>query len=505
MRKQHVVTIHSKAILRAQLPAALAAAACAALGLMWVLEPAIAPFWLARLGLAVLGIAASAGVLWLAWNTQRQASDDAGRFFELLKQLDPSKVSANSVLEALPHADEDHPWQPVFDKLRSCFQAMVDREAAAETARAGAEVRARRIAAERDQIKDILAGLADPVLAVDQYGEITLANPSAQQLLGIDLLDLEHAPLDRLNRCQELVSLLNETRRRRAATQRSGEVAIADDEGTTSWYRIACRPLTQRHDSSAQDKGSNHGAVAVLTDVSGLKAVQKRNAEFVSAASHEMKTPLASIRAYLELLEDGDAATDAERDEFFGIIRSQTDRLQRLIENLLNLARIEAGVVNVRKEARSLNELLSETYNLLAPAAEQKDIVLTTDLSPLYLGVLADRDTLLQAAINLVSNAVKYTRPGGSVTIRSRLADQEVIFEVEDTGVGLSPDDCKKVFEKFYRVAKDKDMASGTGLGLPLVKHIVEDIHGGRIDVTSHPGIGSTFRVSLPGVAQISA
>ena len=130
---------------------------------------------------------------------------------------------------------------------------------------------------------------------------------------------------------------------------------------------------------------------------------------------------------------------------------------------------------------------------------------LVTELSTLYLGVLADRDTLLQAAINLMSNALKYTHPGGTVTLRSRLSDQEVIFEVQDTGVGLSPEDCQKVFEKFYRVKKDKEMAAGTGLGLPLVKHIVEDIHRGRIEVESEPGKGSTFRVVIPGIAQINS
>ena len=114
-------------------------------------------------------------------------------------------------------------------------------------------------------------------------------------------------------------------------------------------------------------------------------------------------------------------------------------------------------------------------------------------------------DMLLQAAINLLSNAVKYTRPNGTVTLRSRMTDQEVIFEVEDTGVGLSPEDCQKVFEKFYRVKKDRDMAQGTGLGLPLVKHIVEDVHRGRIEVTSELGRGSTFRVNLPGLGQLSA
>jgi len=141
----------------------------------------------------------------------------------------------------------------------------------------------------------------------------------------------------------------------------------------------------------------------------------------------------------------------------------------------------------------------------MQPAAQDKQIALGSEFSPLYLGVLADRDMLLQAAINLLSNAVKYTRSGGSVTLRSRMVDQEVVFEVQDTGVGLSADDCQRVFDKFYRVKKDRDMAQGTGLGLALVKHIVEDVHGGRIEVISVPGEGSTFRVSLPCLAQLNA
>jgi len=203
-------------------------------------------------------------------------------------------------------------------------------------------------------------------------------------------------------------------------------------------------------------------------------------------------------------LVDGDAEDEATREEFLSVINGQADRLERLIDNMLNLARIEAGVVSVNKKSRSLNELLEEAIHVLQPTAEAKRIELVTELSPLYLGVLADRDMLLQSAINLLSNAVKYTPEGGRVTLRSRLADDEVTFEVEDTGVGLSEEDCRRVFEKFYRVKKDKSMASGTGLGLPLAKHIVEDVHGGRLSVESVLGAGSTFCVVLPNAGQMS-
>jgi two-component system phosphate regulon sensor histidine kinase PhoR len=244
--------------------------------------------------------------------------------------------------------------------------------------------------------------------------------------------------------------------------------------------------------------------VASFSDIGALKALQKRNAEFVSSASHEMKAPLAGINAYVELLVDGDAEDEATRNEFLGVIKSQAERLQRLVENLLNLARIEAGVVKVNKRAQSLNEVLQEAYNVLSPTAEMKNIRLNCDLSSMYLGVYGDHDTLLQAAINLGSNAIKYTPPGGKVTIRSGLAEQGLSFEFSDTGVGLSKEDCSKVFEKFYRVKKDSNMAPGTGLGLALVKHIVEDVHGGRVEVESELDKGSTFRVLLPASEQFN-
>lgn len=485
--------------------AAVLAVGLAALGLAWAVEPAFVPssLWI-RLGMLAAGmVVALGGHLFLSMQGKQDAQ--GGRnYIEALALINPALATPEAITESLPDLPAGHPLAEGFAKLRECFVQFSERLAAAEHVRAGAEVRVRRSASERDQFKEILAGLSDPVVAVDQHGEIILANGSAQNLLGVELDEAEHPALERLDRCQELIGLLTETRRRKASSHRQAEVSLADRDGVQSWYRINCQALACQGETSG-DRGSNHGAVAVLTDISGLKAIQKRNAEFVSAVSHEMKTPLASIKAYVELLADGDAEDDATKDEFFQIINSQADRLQRLIENLLNLARIEAGVVQVNKSPLSLNPLLQEAYDVLQPAAEQKNMNLVAELSPLYLGVLADRDTLLQAAINLVSNALKYTHPGGTVTLRSRLNDQEVILEVQDTGVGLSPEDCQKVFEKFYRVKKDKEMAAGTGLGLPLVKHIVEDIHRGRIEVESELGKGSTFRVVLPGIAQISS
>lgn len=486
------------------------AATLTALGVCWVVEVWLGtPSLVVRAALLTGGAALAILVSGLSAERHAQAAQTARRFIERLCQQDSTAFLPDNV-NSLPELPAGNSFRPVVASFRQCLQQLAEQVERAEHQRTAAEARVHRIALERDQLKEILSGLSDPVVAVDSYGSVILANSPATKLLQLPAT-LEHPALEQLARCEELVSLLTETRKRRCNGHRTAEVNLPDDSGRQHWFRISCRTFADETGSQVAVPSSNgkaacdplaqtQGAVAVLTDITHEKAIQKRNAEFVSAVSHEMKTPLASVRAYVELLADGDAEDEATREEFLGVIHSQTERLQRLIDNLLNLSRIEAGVVNVSKAPRSLNELLEEAVNLLQPAAVHKRMELITDLSPLYLGVLADRDTLLQAAINLISNSLKYTPEGGRVTVRSRLDDDSVVFEVQDTGVGLSPDDKLKVFEKFYRVKKDQQMAAGTGLGLPLVKHIIEDVHSGRVEVDSEPGHGSTFRVILPSM-----
>jgi len=408
---------------------------------------------------------------------------DPERFQQQLAQANLSPRARNILTEIFRCIDRDR--EKIFD-----FQQKS----------ASSEVKAHLAETRAAQINWIIEGLTEPVLMVNQYGEITLMNPAAVKLLGLHGVS-EGTPLDSGLNCDSLVQLLHETRRRKLKSTRLAEIELEDPDSEKHWYRVTVNTVSEGEHEGASDCG--FGAVAVMRDISGYKAIQRRNAEFVSAVSHEMKTPLAGIKAYTELLADGEAEDEETRDEFLGVISGQADRLQRLIDNLLNLARIEAGVVSVSKKPRSLNDLLDEAAAIVQPTAEQKQITLKVELSPMYLGVLADRDMILQAAINLLSNAIKYTPDGGTVTLRSRMSDREVHFEVEDTGVGLSTEDCEMVFEKFYRVKKDQKMASGTGLGLPLAKHIVEDVHSGTLTVKSELGKGSTFMIALPTVQVI--
>jgi len=483
--------------------------------LAWVLFVAVLMAWtgewaaglhggatrIVMLGMGLLAAGLAFAVLhYHLWRQSRNLRD----YFHALCRTEPRDLDANGQPGGPRPLTASSPWHDIAGLVQETILRHCRRIQELEHLRTASEIRYRRAKDECEQIKTIFAGVAEPILAVNDYNELVLTNQSAEDLLHLDAERAEDRALARLLQCEKLVGLLAATAQRKLPGNRSEEVEIVDGSGQAQWYRATATKLTAAAEPAEGQAGSSPGVVLVLRDIGELKGLQKRNAEFVSAVSHEMKTPLAGIKAYVELLADGDAEDDQTREEFLNVIDGQADRLQRLVENLLNLARIEAGVVKVAKQPRSLNELLEEAIRVVQPAAEAKNITLVSDLSPLYLSVLADRDMLLQAAINLLSNAIKYTRDGGQVSLRSRMADDDVQFEVEDTGVGLSEQDCQRVFEKFYRVSKDKNMASGTGLGLPLAKHIVEDVHGGRLTVTSKLGEGSTFLATLPCAKQLT-
>jgi PAS domain-containing protein len=224
----------------------------------WVLELLFVPSSLVlRLGLLIVGVAIGTGAFLLSQGLLPRHGDSGNKYLEALGRIDPSQATPEALADALPELPTGHSMADGFGKLRECFLMLSEKLAAAEHVRAGAEVRVRRLAAERDQLKEILAGLSDPVVAVDQHGEIILANGSAQNLLGVHFDEAEHPALEKLGRCQELISLLTETRRRKAATQRQGEIALAGEGGGQSWYRISCRALSGPAEVDGE-RTSNH-------------------------------------------------------------------------------------------------------------------------------------------------------------------------------------------------------------------------------------------------------
>jgi two-component system phosphate regulon sensor histidine kinase PhoR len=240
--------------------------------------------------------------------------------------------------------------------------------------------------------------------------------------------------------------------------------------------------------------------VTVLRDITREREISEMKSDFVSSVSHELRTPLSSIKAYMEMLVDGEAADEQTRAEFYSIIQDQTNRLQRLIDNILNISRIESGVVRVQREHVCLASLVKDAVEVMQPQARAKQIELVEVPTPLFFQVFADKDMIYQCLLNLVSNSIKYTPAGGKVTVAISVDQQgrKVNVSVTDSGVGIPVEDLPRLFEKFYRVPGHKKLAKGTGLGLNLVKQIIETVHGGKVSVTSEVGIGSTFTFSLP-------
>jgi two-component system phosphate regulon sensor histidine kinase PhoR len=200
------------------------------------------------------------------------------------------------------------------------------------------------------------------------------------------------------------------------------------------------------------------------------------------------------------MLVDGEADDPATREEFYGIIQSETERLSRLVDNMLNISRIEAGIIEVAQDTVDLGAVIEQAMRTIEPQARERGQTLHTDIAPVDLHVSGDQDMLQQVVVNLLSNAVKYTPEGGRITVT---ADSDnlarcVHVGVQDTGLGVPPADMDRIFEKFFRVENYKRIAKGTGLGLNLCRHIVETVHGGEIGLDSTLGMGSRFWFTVP-------
>lgn len=342
----------------------------------------------------------------------------------------------------------------------------------------------RRMSHTLDQIEQ-------PVFLLDTTGNLIYFNPSAATLLNADKSNdvlLAEAVWERL---VGLKSLVDSVRNRSAAAdKRSAEVELTRS-GEVINYRADASNVYD-------EEGRPTGVSVVLSDIREKIQETAKHAQFVSSVSHELKTPLASIRAYTELLMDDDVDDPKERHELLSFIDEQVDRLTRLVNNLLNFSRVESGVIKVQREDTDVNRIARKSMEVVQTAAKEKQIKVVDELSDLYLPAHLDQDLFGQAIINLLSNAIKYTPAGGEIRIRTRMQDTEAVIEVVDNGMGIPAESLPRLFERFYRVPQNSKAAPGTGLGLALVKYIVTNIHDGSISVNSLVKQGSNFSIRVP-------
>ena len=355
------------------------------------------------------------------------------------------------------------------------------------------QIHSRIAAAEKHHTEAIIFSISDAVIVTNRFDELILANEASEKLLGFRLETSLRKNIDRIISDGTLVRIIRQTRSHGSSAARKVVEHCIDQKGSPRTFSITLScVLTTNNEVS--------GVVAVLHDVTREKEIARMKTDFVSNVSHELKTPLAAIKAYVEMLIDGEAEDDQTRNEFYETISTETDRLHRLIENILNISRIESGVVKVVRDPMSLTAVAKQVLDVTAAQAKLEGIELVERLAPVYYQVEADRDMIYQAVINLVSNAIKYTRKGGTVTVSVTVDERRgvAICDVADTGIGIPSDDLPHIFDKFYRVRAGNKLAKGTGLGLTLTKHIIETVHDGKLSVTSEEHKGSTFGFELP-------
>ena len=353
-----------------------------------------------------------------------------------------------------------------------------------------------RLEEDRQQLRVVLGAMAEAVIAVDARRRLLFANTSADALFGLDATSVSRL-VPELIRSPQVQSAVDETLRLHHPDAYQGEVAFPLREAA---LRGPSRILSVRGTPFPLPGNPPSGAVLVFHDVTDLRRLERMRQDFVANASHELKTPLASIKAYTETLIDWALHDEMVNLRFLERIDEQVDRLNQLILDMLSLARLDSSQEFFEHGPLSLIPALESCLEGHRGRAEAKDLSLTFDAGSLdgETLVLADEEAIWQIFDNLIDNAIKYTPLGGKVRVACSLAADLVSVDVADTGIGIPRDELPRIFERFYRVDKARSRElGGTGLGLSIVKHLISSI-GGQISVTSRPGSGSRFTVKIP-------
>jgi two-component system phosphate regulon sensor histidine kinase PhoR len=337
-----------------------------------------------------------------------------------------------------------------------------------------------------DQLAAVLGGMVEGVIAVDRRARVMFANDAAGRQFDFEVDQAHGRPLLNLIRDETLHQAVNKA-------MASGDVVTTEIEryspSSSSALAVHATPLP----------GSPcPGVVLVLYDVTRLRRLESLRQEFVANVSHELKTPLSSIKAYAETLRAGAIHDDEHNLQFLQRIEDQADRLHQLIMDMLSLARIESGEHGFEIDDVDVYEAVAACLQEHQPAAEAGQIELRIEPPDEPLMVRADDEAVRQILENLISNAIKYTPHAGRVTVRWRQHENRALIEVSDTGIGIEAAHLDRLFERFYRVDKARSrQLGGTGLGLSIVKHLTQ-FFGGNVGVRSVVGQGSTFWVVLP-------
>ncbi|WP_063488952.1 two-component system histidine kinase PnpS [Staphylococcus saprophyticus] len=338
---------------------------------------------------------------------------------------------------------------------------------------------------QSNRLKTTVENIPSSILMIDKYGEIVVANKSFYNVFTPEKTVEHKSYVDFVD--LTLQKLITEAFKVEKPIYDQIELTI--DQVHQKYFDTSCVPILSK------TKKNLYGMVIVLHDITNLKKLENLRREFVANVSHELKTPITSIKGFAETLLDGAKNDEQTLNEFLKIISKESDRIETLVFDLLDLSHVEQQT-EIVTEYVSLSEIAESTIKNMQNIAEEKQITIVNEIKP-DIVIDANKDKVSQVALNLLSNAVSYSKASSEVIVRVYKDANKRIMEVQDFGIGISAEDQQHIFERFYRVDKARSRDSGgTGLGLSITKHIME-AHNGRINVFSRPNEGSTFRVTF--------
>ena len=343
------------------------------------------------------------------------------------------------------------------------------------------------IAEDKDKIETILTTMADGIIVTDETGKIVLFNKASESIFQCSAADVLDKPIDDAGLHTKLSHMVRETLNARRLVRKELRLPIEQTNVTLSAYSSPVK------DQSSAIKG----AVVVLHDLTEIRKHEMTQKEFVANVSHELRTPITAVRVTAEALLSGAKDDPQLLDRFLTTLVKESERLSLLIDDLLEIAKREAGQRKIRRTEIDLPRLMTRIIALHRAKAEASNIGITSEVQD-DLTIYADEQQIEQVISNLLDNAIKYTLQNGKVDVRAEGNGKSVTISVTDTGIGIPNNEVPRIFERFYRVDKAKSrQLGGTGLGLSIVKDIVE-AHNGTITVETELGSGSTFTVSIP-------
>ena len=335
---------------------------------------------------------------------------------------------------------------------------------------------------ERRKLEGIMNPLVSGVIIIDSAGRVVLVNAATERLFGLSEADMVGRWHWEAGHHYGLASLVDEAIAFGIVQKREVQLH-KPHELTVEAY------ITPIRESS----GGIAGAVVLLHDISEWRRVERMRSDFVANVSHELRTPITALKGFAETLLDGALDDKETTRQFVQIMKDEADRIGRLVEDLLDLSRIEAKQVQLHPHPVTASSLLQKVVDTFFGQAADAGVTLSSEVLSADCVALGDVDRLQQVLINLVSNALQFTPAEGSIVLSAERVGGRIVFAVQDSGVGIPAADVGRVFERFYRVDKTRSRRSGgTGLGLAIVKHIVE-AHGGHVGVYSEVGKGSRF------------